>query len=504
MRNVVANFAGQAVSVLLVFLSVPFIAHTLGAARYGCLVLLMTYVGALNILNLGVNATLVKYVGELLPQGKLTELRAFIGTSLTLFLAGGFIVSGLACAFAPLIVHHLLHAPAELQHSMVVSLWLASCSFVIRSVGQALSSVPLGAQRFDLANSINSGTEALRTLCSIVTLHYSASLEVIMTITVLSDLLNCAAYIVIVRRILPGIAIIPRLSRPHLRTLLRFSKYVLVCNVSARLVNSADSFLVSYFLPVAHVAFYGVPYSIGQKLWTLVGNVASVVFPAASAFSASGGSHQVRDLYLRGVRATVAVACFPALAFAIFSRPFLVYWIGPDFAAQSTLPFRLLSIGFLINSVSFVPYLVLQATHFPHITARFAGMYAAVNLVLFVILIPRFGIVGAAAGFLISQLVIVPWQFRVANRLLGIDGKRFLRFSLKPVPPLAMASALSIITLSFIHSLLQTMLAASAALTLYVVAGWFTVLDDRERATCLGLIRRAAGFPLQTKSELLT
>jgi O-antigen/teichoic acid export membrane protein len=502
-RNVAANFAGQAASVLLVFFSVPYIAHSLGTARYGCLVLLMTYAGALNILNLGINATLVKFVGELLPKEKLADLREYVGTSLTLFLAGGLAVGICASVFGPWIVRHLLLAPADLQHSVVISMWLASGSFVIRSVNQAISAIPLGAQRFDLTNSINASTETLRTVGSIGILSYSNSLEAIMAVTVLSDLLSSVAYILVARRILPEIPLNPRLSLPHLRKLLNFSKYVLVCNISSRVVNSADNFLVSYFLPVANVAFYGVPYSIGQKLWTLVGNVASVVFPAASSFCGRGGSAQVRELYLRAVRATTAVACFPALAFCIFSRPFLLLWMGRDFAAESTLAFRLLSIAFLINSFGFVPYLVLQATDFAHVTARFAGLYAVVNVVMFAILIPRFGIDGAAAGFLISQIVIVPWQSSVAHRLLGIGGKLFLQSSMKPLLALVLACAVCIAGLPVIHSLLQMMLVCGTGLLVYVVTGWFTTLDDVERNTCIGLLRRSPDFRLQTKPELV-
>ena len=115
----------------------------------------------------------------------------------------------------------------------------------------------------------------------------------------------------------------------------------------------------------------------------------------------------------------------------------------------------------------------------------------------------RFGIVGAAAGFLISQLVIVPWQFHVANRLLGIAGRTFLQSSLKPLPALALACAVSIAGLPLIHSLLQTMLVGGAGLTVYAAAVWFTALDSRERATCLGLLRRTPDFRLQPKPEMV-
>jgi O-antigen/teichoic acid export membrane protein len=450
----------------------------------------MTYVGALSVLNLGINTTLVKYVGELLPQGRLYDVECYFGTSITLFLMGGLSVAAAACLGAPWIVRHFLHAPRDIQSSVDVSLWIASGAFLMRFLGQALSAIPLGAQRFDLANSINVSVELLRTLGSVAILHYSGFLlQGVMAVTLFSDAVSCGIYYLLARSLLPGVSLRPRWSRPHFRALLRFSKFVLVGNLSTRMVNSADNFLIGYFLPVSSIAFYGVPYAIGQRLWTLIGNVASAVFPAASAFSGSGSAERLRTLYVRGSKASAVVVCFPAMAICILARPFLNHWMSPDFAQHSTIVLRLLSLAFLVNCLGHVPFLILQATHFPEIAARFASLYAVINLALFGALIPIFGIVGAAAGFLIAQLIVVPWMIHHTNRLLHIPLWLFLSRSYWPIAPASVPGLMVCsILLPWIDSLFRTCVVAGIGLALYAVLVWVIALDNEERAACLGFL----------------
>lgn len=508
-RNTVANFAGQGISVLLVFFSVPFIAHRLGSNLYGYFVLLMTFLGALHLLNLGINTTLVKYIGELLPQGEFREIEFYLGTSLTVFLGCGLVVAVPVCLGAPWMATHLLSESKRIDPILVVCFRIAGGAFFLRFVSQALSATTFGVQRFDLVNLINCGVETGRTLGSIAILYFSSySLPGVMAITVAADLASCGAYFVAGRALLPAVHLRPMLSRPHLRSLVQFSKFVLIGNVSSRLVNSADNFLIAYFMPLSNVAFYGVPYAIGQKLWTVVGNVASTVFPAASGFFGAGDRQQLSELYLRGSKATVALVCFPALALCILGRVFLVYWMSPEFAEKSAIVLRLLSLGFLLNASALVSYLFLQATRFPDIAARFSGIYAAVNVSLFVILIPRFGIGGAAAGFVAAQILVLPWMVRTTNRLLGLDCKSFLRAAWLPaVPALLLASMALLALLPWATSLLRVCAAGAAGLLVYALLGWFTVLDGRERRACrsslevselLLVFRRRRGRPSST------
>src|SRR5437879_5389724 len=88
-RNTLANLIGQGVLLLLTFFSVPYMTHRLGTAEYGAMIILLTYIEAFGLLNLGINPTLIKYVAELLPQRRMKDIQDYLGTSLTLFAATG-------------------------------------------------------------------------------------------------------------------------------------------------------------------------------------------------------------------------------------------------------------------------------------------------------------------------------------------------------------------------------------------------------------------------------
>jgi O-antigen/teichoic acid export membrane protein len=217
----------------------------------------------------------------------------------------------------------------------------------------------------------------------------------------------------------------------------------------------------------------------------------SVVFPAASSFSGAEQAGKVRELYLRGMKLCATVGCFPALALSMFSRPFLLYWLGPDYAREGALVLTLLALGFLINSFSYVPYQVLQSTHHADTAAKAIGAYTILNVTLFLLLIPRFGIVGAAAGFLIAQLVFVPLFMQRANLLLGVRWKAVLSVSyLRPFVATSLAAAVCWMCRSWVSSFGTLAAAVTIGGTVYTLLVALAVLDSGERAASILLVNR--------------
>jgi O-antigen/teichoic acid export membrane protein len=285
--------------------------------------------------------------------------------------------------------------------------------------------------------------------------------------------------------------LVPGFSRSHLGSLLRHSKYVVAASAGNGVVSSADVFLIGYFLPVASVAYYAIGYTLAQRMSTFVNNVVSVVFPAASSFAGAEQAANVRELYLRGMKLCATVGGFPALALAIFSRPFLLYWLGPDYAREGTAVLSLLALGFLINSFSYVPYQVLQSTRHADTAATAIAAYAVLNVTLFLILIPRFGVVGAAAGFLIAQLIFVPLFMNRANQLLGVRWKLVLGVSyFRPLLATSLAGAVCWVCRPSVSSFSTLAAAVAIGLTVYALSVVLAVVDLRERAAGIVLFKR--------------
>ncbi|HST78404.1 MAG TPA: flippase [Verrucomicrobiae bacterium] len=490
-QNTASNFAGQLIITVLAFFSTPYITHKLGASQYGALSLLMVYLFAFSLLNLGMNASLVKYLAELLPKKQTEEMQQYLSTSLTVLVGIGAGIAVLVFILAGMIVRHCFNGSANLAPSTVLALRIASVAFILQFLIQVASSIPAAAQRFEIINLVRAGSEALRIIVTVVLLALGFGLPSLMAVVIFASLCACMAYALTSRRVIPGLQLHPGFSHRHLRSLLRHSRYVLVVNLSNQLVGTMDNFLIGAFLPIANVAYYAIAYTLAQRLWTFVGNLISVVFPAASAFAGAEKQDQVKELYLRGMKVAAAAGCFPALALSIFSRPFLLYWLGPDYAKQGAVVLSLLALGFLVNSFTYVPYQVLQSTHYANTAAKGSIVYGAMNLTLFFLLIPRFGIIGAAVAFLLGQILFVPWFVGKSNRLLCVRWQTLFAASYARVfIAAALACSACWFFRTWVDSLFTLAAVVTAGLLLYILLAAALVLDSKERETCRVLAQR--------------
>ena len=85
----------------------------------------------------------------------------------------------------------------------------------------------------------------------------------------------------------------------------------------------------------------------------------------------------------------------------ILARPFLVAWMGQDFAVVATPVAELLLIGGWINGLAFLPYALLQGQGRPDIVAKFhvAELIPFVFILWF--LANEYGLIGAATAWVL-------------------------------------------------------------------------------------------------------
>jgi O-antigen/teichoic acid export membrane protein len=490
-QNSAANFCGQAVIVGLTFLATPYITRKLGPSGYGALSLLMAYLFSFSLLNLGMNASLVKFLAELIPERRWHDVQGYFSTSFAALVTVGLVAGAAVWSLAGVIVKRCFTASGGLESSAVMALRIASIAFVLQFLCQVLSAVPAAAQRFEVLSLIRAGSESLRILGTVALLWVGRGLPALMGMVVFAVGVSTFAYAVAAKKLIPNVRLAPGWSKPHLRSLLGHSKFVLVVNASNQLVGTVDSFLIGFFLPVANVAYYGIAYALAQRLWVFLANIVSVVFPAASAFSGASDQRRFKELYLRGMKVTAMAGAFPSLALCIYGSPFLRFWLGPDYAQKGAPVLILVALGFLLNSFSFVAYQVWQSTHRVNFAARASLIYSLLNLTAFLVLIPRFGILGAAAGFLISQALFVPWFVHRTNVMLGVRwGELLMSSYLGSFASAGVAGLVCLTLLGLLHSLVSLVVAVGVGAVVYMSLSAVLVLDQRDRDAVRLLLRR--------------
>jgi O-antigen/teichoic acid export membrane protein len=290
---------------------------------------------------------------------------------------------------------------------------------------------------------------------------------------------------------MPGLRLRPGISRRHLLDLLHFSKFSAISQLASRIGNGLDGVVIAHLLPVAYVAFYMVPSTLCFKIWALVGNVTSVALPAASALSAASEPARVRELYLRGSKMVFALAGLPALALAVTSRSVLGEWIDAEFARQGGLALELLSCGVFVNCLMHVPDTLANGLGRPAIPAAFNVAETLLKFGLFFALIPRFGVPGAALGYLAAQIVLAPAFIAAANRLAGVGWREwFVRVVRPALVPLACALMALALWRPHIASLFSLVAALVSAAAIYTLLALCFILDGPERSACFAFVGR--------------
>jgi O-antigen/teichoic acid export membrane protein len=162
---------------------------------------------------------------------------------------------------------------------------------------------------------------------------------------------------------------------------------------------------------------------------------------------------------------------------------------------------QILAIGVLINSVAHVPFSLLQGVGRPDLVAKAYLLELVIHLGLSVLLIGRFGAVGAASAWGLRALVDAALLFGLSYRICGIGWQSFAAQGMRRVL-ICLASALAVAVVA-VWVLRRTppgvtYYAAAIILPIASFAIWIAALNVADRGRLRTLVWRAV--PLRETS----
>jgi O-antigen/teichoic acid export membrane protein len=155
--------------------------------------------------------------------------------------------------------------------------------------------------------------------------------------------------------------------------------------------------------------------------------------PDAARASALANSSRVRELLVRGTKYSNGLTLLLAVPAVFFAKPLLVGWAGNDFGpAASSL--QVLALSLLANNNHLVAFALLTGLGRISAYLRYQLIWAAANVVISLVSIDRIGLVGVALGTALPVVILEPLYLRTAIRETGVDGRRFLTYSvIRPI-----------------------------------------------------------------------
>jgi O-antigen/teichoic acid export membrane protein len=305
-------------------------------------------------------------------------------------------------------VGQVLNIPLTLQPAARFAFYCSALGFPISLIGGALGSVPKAAQRFDLSTRVAIVFSTVGPLLTVALVLLGYGLPGLAVASLILGTAGLVVYYRMARGILGGQRIQLGLDRDILRGLAAFGGWFLLASVGVTILYQLDKVMVGSLLSVAAVTYYVVPGNLANRIQGFLGAATQVVFPASAALFQGGHKDSLARLYRDGTRLTFLLACTLGVPLALFASPFLRYWMGPTYAERSSLVMVLLVATYMLLGLTGMAWGISFGSGRAKVAAVFAIAMALTDVVLFLLLVGKYEINGAAVAYLISAMVGVP------------------------------------------------------------------------------------------------
>lgn len=474
-RNTIWQVVGQLLPLFIAAVSIPLLLKRIGVDRFGVLTLAWALVGYFSLFDLGLGRALTKVVSDRLAAGKDHEVAAASWTALTMMAGVGFIFTVAIWFRCDWIARSLMKVPPSLVSETTRSLYPLALSIPVITVTTGLRGILEAQHRFGMVNIVRAIMGAYSFLGPLAAAFFSPSLFPLITVLVAGRIVAALVHFYLCLRTTPSLKQGFFFDRGTVSELMSTGSWITVSNLVGPLMVYTDRFVISAMLSVSLVAYYTTPFELVSKLWLVPGAVTGVLFPAFAALAVI--DHQkLERTYSRGVRACFLLLFPFVFLIFLFAPEGLHLWLGPVFAQKSTVILRWLAVGVFVNSMSQIPYVLLQAVNRPDIPGKIHLVEIPLYLGAAVLAIKHFGLPGAAAV----------WALR-----LILEAAALAFFARKTLVPhgltIRFAGILALTLITLVLAGFETVLAiklttALLSLVAFAAISWRWVLDAEERS----------------------
>jgi len=391
---------------VLMILSAPYLLERLGLDRYGIWMLVSSFAGTFGIFQIGLGDATIKYVSTYKGRNDTEGVSRIISGTLALSGLLGALPAVALFLAAPFLVHHVFRIEAANYAEAIRAIQIGGLILWIQGIYQVFSSTLKAWEEYGPPTRISVVMKTVTIVAAVCLTALGHGVVDIMLVTAGVTLVATYLQAAAVQRTLGLISLWPRIDRRAWQEVLRFGAYSWIQNAASVAFGQADRLLIAMMLGTASLAYYTLCLQVTQQIHGLVSASFSFLFPHISAKFEAGNRAGVRKAFRLATLVNVGLSLLLTAPLVLFGGKFLTIWMGRNFAANATHILILLAVGFFALSLNVVPHFTLLGlgkVRFLSITNLVGG---AASLLGAALLIPSFGLIGAATGRLFYGPVI--------------------------------------------------------------------------------------------------
>ena len=192
----------------------------------------------------------------------------------------------------------------------------------------------------------------------------------------------------------------------RMKDYLKFGLPTIPSNIASWVTNSSDRYIISFFLGVIYVGYYNPAYALGGMIQIFMTPVNFVLVAVVSKIYEDNNIDLLRDVFKYSIKYFLMISIPAFFGLSLLSRPILIILTTPEIAEQSYLVTPFVAFSMLITGIGGVATgLSLYLAKRTDISMINWILVASTNIILTVLLVPRWGIIGAAVATMIAFIV---------------------------------------------------------------------------------------------------
>ncbi len=199
-----------------------------------------------------------------------------------------------------------------------------------------------------------------------------------------------------------------------------------LAGIIGRLYSYSDSLLMSKMLGAQELGWWSVPYKITFAFQFIPVALSASVYPVMSGLFLTD-KEKIGDLFLKSWRYLFTIVfplCFGLMALA---TPVIIKLYKPQFAPAIPV-LRILLTSLIFGFLSFITGATLNASNRQKTQTFLMGCALLLNVLSNLILIPKFGIIGAAYSALLSNILLCVGGFWFCHKIIVLDKSLLFKY----------------------------------------------------------------------------
>lgn len=220
----------------------------------------------------------------------------------------------------------------------------------------------------------------------------------------------------------------PKLETSYLKQIRRYlssSIIIWLIAIFAQVYNGLDIVLLGLYRRAEEVGYFTIARRAIGGFTLLMICLANALLPRLSS-TFSKDIEQFKSATGKFLKVSLFLTVFVFLPLIIFSSPLIYFALGNEYLPAS-LPFKIMAVGFLMVLFNLPCSTGLVAAGFEKEVLKQVCASAVLNIASNIILMPKYGMIGASISFLFAEALALVWILWAYHKKIGIKALKHLK-----------------------------------------------------------------------------